>query len=139
MPIREAVLPKGTLYRIGRPPDPLAWIPWEFATDGRFGGRFDDPEGKYRVLYLAEQRLGSFLECLASFRKNAALLAKLGISDPYGHVPDDWHLKRMIAGLRLNATGPVPDLREIETRQALRIAMLRRWPDSGWTLKTKAT
>lgn len=56
-----AILPAGPLYRIGWPPDPLAW------PDRRFIGRnrFDDPDGKFRVLYLAEQRLTCFAELLA--------------------------------------------------------------------------
>ncbi|HEV2396254.1 MAG TPA: hypothetical protein VGS27_04900, partial [Candidatus Sulfotelmatobacter sp.] len=37
-------------------------------SDGTFGNRFDDPEGYYRVLYAASQKLSCFLETLARFR-----------------------------------------------------------------------
>lgn len=35
------------VYRIGYAPDPFAWTPWQYANDGRFDGRWDDPEGTY--------------------------------------------------------------------------------------------
>jgi hypothetical protein len=25
-------------------PEPWAWTPWQYATDGRFTGRWDDPD-----------------------------------------------------------------------------------------------
>ena len=55
------VVPAGPLYRIGWPPDPLAWPDWRFVGHNRF----DDPERSYRVLYLAEQRSACFAELLA--------------------------------------------------------------------------
>lgn len=41
------------VYRVGYQPDPWAWTPWEYAgADGRFHGRWDDPDGTWRTLYL---------------------------------------------------------------------------------------
>lgn len=31
------------IYRVGYAPSPWEWMPWEYATDGRFAGRWDDP------------------------------------------------------------------------------------------------
>jgi len=93
MPLRE-VNPAGTvLWRVGRYPDPLAWTPWPFVGGGRFG----DPRGVFRVLYLAEQRLACFLETLARFRVDLPLLAELAELGP-GEVGDDVPRLGSIAG-----------------------------------------
>jgi hypothetical protein len=65
-------------------------------------GVFDDPEAEYRVLYASSQRLGCFLETLASFRLDVALIAELaaigGEDDfvPAGVVPVEWLHNRLI-------------------------------------------
>ncbi|MFD6893621.1 hypothetical protein ACFWB0_03605 [Rhodococcus sp. NPDC060086] len=41
-------------YRVGYPPTSWEWTPWEFATDGRFTGRWDDPAGVWRTLYVGD-------------------------------------------------------------------------------------
>ena len=54
--------PTAPLFRLGRKPDP--WNPpdWSRAQpDGTFGNRFDDPQGNYRVLYAATQRVSCLL------------------------------------------------------------------------------
>ena len=39
------------LWRIGRAPDPWQFVDWTYADqNGHFDGRWDDPEGTYRVL-----------------------------------------------------------------------------------------
>src|SRR5260370_28847685 len=89
--------PTAPLFRLGRKPDP--WNPpdWSRAQpDGTFGNRFDDPQGNYRVLYAATQRVSCFVETLARFRPDLALIAELqaiaGEDDyvPLGTVPSDW-------------------------------------------------
>lgn len=70
----EPVLPEGPVYRMARGPDAWAWVDWVYAgPDGSFGGRFDDPDGEYRVLYAAATRLGAFMETLAGFRTHPAV------------------------------------------------------------------
>jgi len=32
------------VWRVGYTPEPWAWTPWQYATDGRFTGRWDDPD-----------------------------------------------------------------------------------------------
>jgi hypothetical protein len=81
--------PPGTLYRLGRQPDP--WTPpdWAYAgEDLTFGNRFDDPRGTYRVVYASTSRLGCFLETLARFRLDIPLQASLAqIFGPDDYVP----------------------------------------------------
>lgn len=115
------------LYRIGRSPDPLAGP--SPGSPKNSGNRFDDPEGRVWVLYAAEQRRACFAETLARFRPDVALLAQLrdlpegddGDDTPaYGVVPDDWHLKRLMATFRVVAGQRWLDLREMETRELIR-------------------
>jgi hypothetical protein len=124
--------PPGLLYHIGREPEPLAWAEWQFVG----GGRFDDPElhRAFRVLYAAEQRLAAFVETLQQWRPSIEALTALDsvIPEPGGGnpeekgagvIPADWHLKRGIATLRLQSGQRWLDLREHETREALRVSL----------------
>jgi len=103
----EPVLPKGPVYRMARGPDPWAWADWVYAgTDGTFPGRFDDPEGEYRVLYAASTRLGAFMETLAGFRTHPAVRQALagapdGDAAPPDSVPREWLELRRIGKARL--------------------------------------
>src|SRR5688500_17729386 len=115
MPLRD-VAPSGiVLWRIGRYPDPLAWTPWEFLGNGRF----DDPRGEFRAIYLAEQRLTCFVETLAPFRPDLALLADLGDmaagegdrAPRLGRLPPDWLTTHRIGWLQ-----PRPELRVLVLR-----------------------
>ena len=99
----ETRTPPKTIYRIAHKPD--AWEPpdWSRAqSDGTFGNRFDDPDGLYRVLYAASQELSCFLETLARFRPDLALLAEFseieGADDffPLGEVPREWCDRRLL-------------------------------------------
>jgi RES domain-containing protein len=70
------------VYRMARGPEPWAWVDWVYAgPDGTFGGRFDDTEGEYRVLYAAATRLGAFMETLAGFRTHPAVRQSLPDGD----------------------------------------------------------
>lgn len=77
------------VYRVGYAPDPFAWTPWEYANDGRFDGRWDDPNGMYRTLYVGATLLGCLLEVLADFRPDLGLAGELAaINDDEGHDRD---------------------------------------------------
>ena len=65
------------VWRVGYTPDPWAWTPWQYATDGRFTGRWDDPDGVWRTLYVGDTRLACYLEVLAPFRADPHLAAQL--------------------------------------------------------------
>ena len=70
--------PTAPLFRLGRKPDLLSPPDWSRAQpDGTFANRFDDPQGNYRVLYAATQRVSCFVETLARFRPNTSLIAEL--------------------------------------------------------------
>ena len=120
----------GDVYRIGYVPDPFAWTPWQYATDGRFGGRWDDPDGLYRTLYVGGSLLSCLLEVLAPFRPDLALVAELaGIADtdgqdelfptvPAGRVPRSWVMPRRVGAAVLG--GDFVDVRAPITLATLR-------------------
>jgi hypothetical protein len=97
----------GLLYRVGRPPDVWAWPPWAAVTaDGTFGNRWDDPLGRYRVLYTSCSRLGALVESLAPLRPDPALgTAYEGIAandpddpgaEPLGRLAPRWRERRVL-------------------------------------------
>jgi len=101
--VLEGKTPPQTIFRIARQPDPWEPPDWSRANpDGTFGNRFDDPEGYYRVLYAASQKLSCFLETLARYRPDLTLLAELnqiqGENDffPLGCVPREWCDERLL-------------------------------------------
>ena len=54
----SVVTDPGTVWRVGYRPDPWTWTPWQYAANGRFNGRWDDPDGNYRTLYTGKTLLG---------------------------------------------------------------------------------
>jgi hypothetical protein len=99
--------PEGPLYRVARKPDPWGFPDWSWAARDpsgavTFGNRFDDPNGKYRVLYAASQPLACYVETLARFRPDMPLKEELkairGEDDfqPIGLVPDEWFATRLL-------------------------------------------
>jgi zinc-finger binding domain of transposase IS66 len=70
--------PPAEVFRLRRRPDPWAWPDWAYAdADGTFGNRYDDAQGIYRVLYASTQRVATFVECLAYYRPDIAVMAEL--------------------------------------------------------------
>lgn len=72
------------VWRVGYRPDPWAWVGWEWASEGRFPGRWDDAEGNFRTVYAGSSLLGCLLELLADFRVDPLLEDDLGqiVEDP---------------------------------------------------------
>jgi hypothetical protein len=69
---------RGTsVYRVGYAPNPWEWTPWEYATDGRFAGRWDDPDGVWRTLYCGTSALACYLEVCAFARPSPQLVAEI--------------------------------------------------------------
>lgn len=132
-PVRRARIPRTALYLIGRRPDPLAWPPWEYVGSGRF----DDPAGKFRVLYATAQRRAAFLETLAHFRTSLDVLAALQAVEntnepiPPPQVPAEWYHARAVGRLRLATRQLWLELRSVETREALRCALAHTLLDLG--------
>ena len=66
------------VHRVGYSPEPWNWTPWEYAgTDGRFHGRWDDPNGTWRTLYAGFSPLACYLEVLAVFRADPIVSEEL--------------------------------------------------------------
>lgn len=66
-----------TVWRVGFSPDPWAWSGWQYATNGRFPGRWDDADGNFRTIYAGSSLLACLLEVLAHFRRDVHLAAEL--------------------------------------------------------------
>lgn len=94
------------IYRVGYAPNPWEWTPWEYATDGRFAGRWDDPDGVWRTLYCGISALACYLEVLAFARPSPQLIADLDDivvdeddaypTEPPGQLPRSWCEPRMV-------------------------------------------
>jgi hypothetical protein len=56
------------VHHVGFHPDPWDWADWVYAKKGRFDGRWDDPAGEWRALYVGSCALASYLEVLAPLR-----------------------------------------------------------------------
>jgi hypothetical protein len=102
-----------TVYRVGRAPRPWGFTPWRYAEKGVFQGRWDDPEGEYRVLYVSASAFGAFVEVLADFRPDPTLIAGLAeIEDEDqkatgvlpGRVPISWLRGRVLVDGLLSGT-----------------------------------
>lgn len=117
-------------WRIGFAPEPFAWTPWEYAEAGRFDGRWDDPEGTYRTVYLGDSLRGVLLEVLARFRPDPALAEELatiddenGEAEHYptlsaGQIPRSWMEPRLAGATLLH--GEFVDVRRAPTIGTLR-------------------
>ena len=77
-----------TVWRIGFRPDPWAWSGWEWSTNGRFPGRWDDLHGNFRTVYAGSSLKACLLEVLAGFRPDPRLAAELDeiVEDDEDHV-----------------------------------------------------
>jgi hypothetical protein len=127
----------GVLFRVGRRPDVWAWTDWAFAgATGIFDGRWDDPRGRYRVLYTSDSRLGAFLEVLAPFRPDLELLAELKrirVNDrtgrrtrPAGRIPARWRDDRIVGrGVPDGVTGVLVVVGAARSLATLRRALAR--------------
>jgi hypothetical protein len=65
------------VWRVGYAPEPWSWTGGQFAEDGRFNGRWDDPNGVWRSLYVGDSPLTCYLEVLARFRFDPSLQSEL--------------------------------------------------------------
>ena len=104
----------GRVWRVGFQPEPWAWSGWEWATDGRFPGRWDDLHGNFRTIYAGSSLLACLLEVLAHFRKDARLSMELDeiVEDDEdqvlhptiapGQVPREWLEVRAAASAELS-------------------------------------
>ena len=86
------VRPPRRIYRLGYGSDAWEWPPHEFVGNGRW----DDPDGRYRVLYASSERLGPFVETMGDFETDPYLEAvwlQIDGEDEAtgpGQAPSDW-------------------------------------------------
>jgi len=115
------------VWRVGRAPDPWAWIDRRYAGDQRW----DDPDGLFRTIYVADSLFACFVEILAHLRPDRPAGQDLldGIvedpedaaeypSPPAGEVDPLWIQGKMRARAILD--GPYADVRASSTIAALR-------------------
>lgn len=118
------------VWRVGHGPTPWRFTDWAYADhDGRFDGRWDDPEGSYRVLYAATSRLGAFVEALGDFRPDPMVVAGLEdivaddedapASPRPGQVPVSWSRGRVVGRASVSA-------RCVQVGHSRSLACLRR-------------
>ncbi|MBM6622828.1 RES family NAD+ phosphorylase [Micrococcaceae bacterium RIT802] len=141
MALKIARPPSATVWRIGYQPDPLAWADWSYATNGRFQGRWDDPDGRFRTLYFGDALLNCLVELLAHARREKYLAEELaGIDeDPEdaahyptiepGKVDRAWLLPRCAAEATL--TGQHCDVTDKESIAALHPHFIRKTLEAG--------
>jgi hypothetical protein len=110
MPVKASEPPLHQIYRIGRN-DPLAWPDWRYVG----ASRFDDPLGRFRVLYSGDRR-ACFLETLAHFRPGLAEEKRAGF------IPSEWFTTRRLAQFSLAE----PHWRTLDLRTAEPIQELRQ-------------
>lgn len=129
------------VWRVGYRPEPWAWPSWQYATNGRFGGRWDDANGNFRTIYAGAQLLSCLLEVLACFRPDPDLAAQLtdivdndrsGVAHPTlptGQVPRSWLDPRSAASAQLN--GSYAQVTNAESIAFLRPLFLNRAHELG--------
>jgi hypothetical protein len=117
----------GLVHRVGYPPEPWAWTPWEFADQGVFTGRWDDPDGTWRTLYVGDSRLACYLKVLAPMRPDPRLAEELADinEDPddavlyptlgNGLLPRTWASTRRVGQGRLSGWYALPADKETLT------------------------
>ncbi len=124
------------IHRVGFEPEPWAWTPWQYAEHGRFSGRWDDPDGVWRSIYVGESRLACYLEVLAFARADPQLQDGLaGIEEapedvvahrtlPAGLLPDSWRWPRRVGSALLTGWYAVPgDKESLPTLRARFLAL----------------
>ena len=127
------------VHRVGYPPQPWAWTPWEFAAQGAFSGRWDDPDGTWRTLYVGDSRLACYLEVLAPMRPDPRLAEELADidEDPHdavlyptlgvGLLPRTWASSRRVGQGRLSGWYALPaDKETLPTLRARFLALAVR-------------
>lgn len=80
------------VYRVGHSPDPWQWTPWQYV---RATGRWDDPTGTFRVMYVADSVYACLVEVLAQFRPDPSLD---DLYDDLVEGPDDGAFPTVTAG-----------------------------------------
>ncbi len=65
-----------TIFRVGRVGATWLYPNWDYASNGRFNGRWDDPNGSYRVRYGALEPEGALVEAQQRYRADKDIVAE---------------------------------------------------------------
>lgn len=142
MPV-VASTPHGGVWRVGFGPHPWAWSGWEWASNGRFNGRWDDRDGNFRTVYAGSTLKACLMEVLARFRPDPVVSADLNDIDVAsedailypsaqpGRVPYSWCETRLIG--RATLAGQYCDVTDSQTIAALRPRFLAVARELGLT------
>jgi hypothetical protein len=107
-------------HRVGYAPDPWDWTPWRFAKEGRFDGRWDDPDAIWRALYVGSSPLACYLEVLAHFRPDPEIereMADIVVDDddedeyptvPPGELSYSWCDERRLCSAEMSGCYVLP-------------------------------
>lgn len=129
-----------TVWRVGRAPDPWAWVDRQYAGHNRW----DDADGVFRTIYAGDSLYACYVEVLAYARPDVNadgtdLLSGItenpqdAVEYPVraaGTIPREWISGRMVATATL--TGPYADVRAAETIGFLRPTFLRLALELGY-------
>ena len=118
------------LFRVARGPDVWMWTDLKYAGHGRW----DDPDGSYRVLYASVTAFGAYLEKLAQFRPDLELLAAFANirendrsapkTAPAGTLPTGWRARHLLGkGLTDGVNAPLVAVGRARSLAALRLAL----------------
>jgi hypothetical protein len=138
-PVQCTTLDGEDVHHVGYKPDPWSWAPWEFAEAGRFAGRWDDPAGHWRAVYVGASAVACYLEVLAAFRPDPTLQADMGAIESEddehptiepGYLPHDWCDPRLHCSGQLSGCFALPS--HHETLPTLRDKFLEAAIDAGF-------
>jgi len=118
------------VFRVARGPDAWTWTDRQYIGQGRW----DDPEGRYRVLYTSTSAFGAYLEKLAPFRPDLEVLAGLGMirandrgaprTVAPGTLPAGWRARHIVGeGLTDGVTRPLVAVGKARSLATLRAAL----------------
>jgi hypothetical protein len=140
-PVKCAEIKDERVHHVGYKPDPWNWAGWEFAKDGRFEGRWDDPAGNWRAKYVGASPVACYLEVLATFRPDPTLEADMDAIEteddddeyptiPPGRLDRGWCELRLLCTAQLSGAFALPS--HHETLPTLRAQFLQLARDLGF-------
>ena len=141
-PLDVSELTSEEVWRVGYRPDPWCWVDWRWSTGGKFNGRWDDAEGRFRTVYAGQSFLACLVELPACFRPDPALVLEMTAIDEddedavlfptatVGRLPESWLDPRVAGVARLNGhyvqittTNTIAALHPDFVGQALRLGL----------------
>ncbi len=118
--------------------DPLGFKPWHLCT---LSNRFDDPERKFRTNYCSREEITAIRESLKDLRPDTRALAEFRqlfgrLGAPRASLPRPtvdlvWRRKHVLVAGRIETTGPLVDLEDLELRRELALELAPTLAEAG--------